>query len=468
MRYFPVFMDLQEQPVLVVGGGAVAERKIRLLLKAGAAVRVVADELCEILAHWEAQGRIEHVARGWDPRWLEDARLVFAATDDGRLNRSVFDEAERRRIPVNVVDEQSLCRFISPAVVDRSPVQVAISTAGAAPVLARRIRSWLERLLPDHLGRVASAAGSLRGTMKRVLPMSERRRFWETLLTDRQLAEWAHHPEQRIRSEMADAMVGHRAVPAGKVYIVGAGPGRADLLTLRALEVLGRADVILHDRLVPDEVIDLARRDADRIYVGKQAGDHHKTQQQIHDIMLEHARKGSTVVRLKGGDPFVFGRGGEEIESLRAHGIAYEVVPGVTAALGCAAYAGIPLTHREHAAAVTFVTGHMASGKGENQPDWAGIAGPDKTAVIYMGAGQAAALRRQLLHSGISAGLPAALIMDGTRKTQRVVHGTVGTLPAMARGAVRGVPALLVIGQVAALGSTLGWFNPEPLLQTAA
>ena len=272
----------------------------------------------------------------------------------------------------------------------------------------------------------------------------------------------------RLAAEMvAEVHRRDRSPGRGKVFLVGAGPGRADLLTLRALQVLGRADVILHDRLVTDEIIDLARRDADRIFVGKQAGHHYRTQEQIHQIMLDHARRGKTVVRLKGGDPFIFGRG-EELEVLRTHGIEYEVVPGVTAALGCAAYAGIPLTHRDHAVSVSFVTGHLSRENETDRINWAGISGPDKTTVIYMGVGQARNIRARLIEAGISHDLPVALIMDGTRDSQRVLHGTVKGLPALAQAAGKGVPALLIIGQVSALGSNLGWFTEQQNLKTAA
>lgn len=469
MRYFPVFMDLQQQPVLVVGGGLVAERKIRLLLKAGARVRVVARDLSENISTWKDQGRIEHVSRSWNSRLLKGARLVFAATDDSDLNQAVFTLADTRCIPVNVVDDQSLCRFISPAVVDRSPVQVAISTAGTAPVLARRLRGWIERLLPQNIGRVAAAAGRVRKRVAEALPETERRRFWEQQLSDRRLLGWAGKTDRQIGADMMTALRCREWRPGpGKVFLVGAGPGRADLLTLRAMEVLSRADVILHDRLVTGEILDLARRDADRIFVGKQAGKHHRTQQQIHQIMLEQANLGKTVIRLKGGDPFIFGRGGEELEALRAHGIDYEVVPGITAALGCAAYAGIPLTHRGHAKTVTFVTGHSSADQGSDTINWSEICGPDRTAVIYMGAGQAAEIRSNMLKGGINRGLPVAIVMNGTRENQRVVHGIVDTLPALAREAGTGEPALLIIGQVAALGSTLAWFTEQPNLKTAA
>lgn len=471
MRYFPIFLDLHDQQVLVVGGGQVAERKIRLLLQAGAQVTIVARSLSENVEAWAKNGDIDILGREYQESLITNKRLVYTATGDRELNRRVFRDAELQGVAVNVVDDQAFCRFISPAIIDRSPVQVAISTGGTSPVLARRVRAWIESILPMGIGKVATAAGSLRARVKRALPLSARRRFWENALSDHNLNSWARSSIAGIRDELKKSLKHTAGVGAtGKVFLVGAGPGRADLLTLRALNVLGRADVVLHDRLVPDEILELARRDADRIYVGKQAGNHHRTQQEIHQIMLAEARKGRCVVRLKGGDAFIFGRGGEELEILRKAGIEYEVVPGVTAATGCAAFAGIPLTHREHAQSLTFVTGHLAGSTSMSSPtiDWAGIVGTGKTAVIYMGVNQAIALRRVLLNAEIAADLPVALVVDGTRDSQQTIIGTVESLPAMARQAPDGRPGLLIVGQVAALGAQLRWFETLNPARSAA
>lgn len=469
MDYFPIFMDLRGQSVLVVGGGQVASRKIRLLLRAGADVRVAAAELCETVGAWAEAGRLAVIGPAYEAWQLRGVRLVFAATDDSALNRSVFRDAEQRCIPVNVVDDTRHCRFISPALVDRSPVQVAISTGGSSPVLARRLRGWIERLLPTGLGAVAAAAARLRAEVKRGLPPHARRRFWESQLSDDNLLQWSTRSSTGIQATLRSALRRQgEALPRGRVYLVGAGPGRRDLLTLRALEVLGRADVILHDRLVSEEVIDLARRDADRIDVGKQAGRPHLQQHEIHRIMLREVRAGRTVVRLKGGDAFIFGRGGEELEALRAAGVDYEVVPGITAAIGCAAYAGIPLTHREHARTLTFITGRHSAQGGGPVADWQSVAGPGRTVVVYMGVLQAGLLRSELLEAGIPAEFPVALVVDGTRDQQQLISGTVADLPRMAAQVAAGRPGLLVIGQVAALGRTLGWFNLPNPIKTAA
>ncbi|HKX55674.1 MAG TPA: siroheme synthase CysG [Xanthomonadales bacterium] len=487
MDFFPIFLNLRGQVVVLAGAGNVAERKARLLLQASARIRVVARELNPQFQKWLAAGQIEHLGWEYRPEQLHGARLVFAASSDRDLNGRIYADAEQAGVLVNVVDDPAHCRFISPAIIDRSPIQVAISTGGSSPVLARVIRGWIERLLPLGLGRVAAAAGALRTAVKEALPQTARRGFWERLLQEKAVRSWSLQDGQQIERQMHTALAETAARQlqeieqpeklhsgkqhSGKVFLVGAGPGRADLLTLRALHVLGQADVILHDQLVSDEVLDLARRDADRIDVGKRAGDHHQSQQEIHALMLREARLGRTVIRLKGGDPFIFGRGGEELEFLREHDINYEVVPGISAALACAAYSGIPLTHRDHAAALTFVTGHSAAGKppqGHSGVQWQAIAGEGRTTAIYMGLKQAASIRQELLQAGISGELPIALIANGSRENQRVLYGSVMQLPQLAAAIEPGAPTLLIIGQVAALGSTLSWFQHQPSLLAAA
>ncbi|KAA9134219.1 uroporphyrinogen-III C-methyltransferase [Marinihelvus fidelis] len=470
MRYFPVFMDLQNQVVAVIGGGAVAERKIRLLLKAGARVRVVARELNEQVAAWQQAGQLDWSSAEYTGGQLDGARLVFAASDDAGLNRQVYADAESRHIPVNVVDDREHCRFITPAIVDRDPVTVAISSGGESPVLARRVRGWIERLLPTGLGAVASAAGRLRDAAA-VLPLERRRQFWDRLLNRATIDELARKDDAAIDAALRGALNSElladtAGTPAGRVILVGAGPGRADLLTIRAQQALGQADVILHDRLVPADILEVARRDAEFIDVGKRAGNHHETQAGIHELMVEHARRGRVVVRLKGGDPFVFGRGGEELEHLRAHDIDYEVVPGVTAATACAAFAGIPLTHREHSQALTLITGHTQPGG--KDPAWAELAGEDRTLAIYMGVKQAATLRDKLLDAGLAPELPVALVTDGARDSQQVFHGSIRHLPALAARAPSGAPGLFIIGRVARLGEELAWFGQAAEAQRAA
>lgn len=485
MRYFPIFLDVRDQIVVLVGAGSVAERKARQLIKCGALVRVVARELNRQFESWKSSEVVVHLAEEYSDHVLQGARLVFAATSDDALNRQVFGDAERRCIPVNVVDDKRFCRFISPAVIDRSPVQVAISTGGSSPVLARRIRAWVEALLPMGIGQVAEAAGDVRRLVKETIRRDQRRTLWEQWMSDGQIRAWSllnrSEVKQQLQREIKNSVQNSDVVEArlGKVFLVGAGPGRADLLTLRAIHVLGQADVILHDRLVSEEVLALARRDADRIDVGKRAGGRHpghehRKQQDIHELMLREVAKGRTVVRLKGGDSFVFGRGGEELEFLHGHGIAYEVVPGITAALGCAAYAGIPLTHRDHAHTLTFVTGHFsaeqqaATRTGMGGVDWAAITGTGKTVAVYMGIRQAKSLRADLMRSGVDAELPVALIVNGSLDDQKVLHGTIRSLHQLSVQVGDDAPGLLIIGQVAALGSTLAWFGRSAALKSAA
>lgn len=471
MQYFPVFFDLQGQDVLVVGGGTVAERKIRMLVAAGAVVSVAARHMNRKLQTLLRENTIRQIAQSYDESQLIGKRLVFAATDDVELNHRVFRDAERCGVAANVVDDRAHCRFISPAIVDRSPVLVAISTGGTSPVLARRIRRWIEQLLPRGLGKVAHTAGQLRDEVKRKLKPEQAKRFWEGRLSDANLQRLSGRAQKSIHAEIKSMLKQTKVtIPGGMVYLVGAGPGNPDLLTLRALDVLGCADVVLYDRLVSREVLDLVRRDAERIYVGKEAGNHHVRQEEIHRIMLEQAALGRTVVRLKGGDAFIFGRGGEELEVLREADIDYEVVPGITAATACAAYAGIPLTHREHAQSLTFLTGHHATASNGDPAkiDWASFAGEGKTAAVYMGVKQAGEIQAGLLAAGIETDLPVALIENGSRDEQRVIGGTVGCIPALARRASNGSPGLLIIGQVAALTDTLGWFEGSQSVKKAA
>lgn len=469
MSYFPVFMDLHDKPVLVVGGGKVAARKVRALLKAQAAITVVAPELDSALNTACNAGQIEWLQAPFTQAHLEGAWLVFAATNDPELNREVFRAGEARNIPVNVVDDGAHCRFISPAVIDRHPVQVAVSTGGGSPMMARAVRGWIERILPQGLGKVAEAASRLRKTLGAGQTMKERRERWGFLLDRSRSVAWSLQEPGAIERSMTRAFKRRAAQPAnGKVYLVGAGPGRPELLTLRALEVLQQADVILHDRLVPEAILDSARRDADRIDVGKRAGDQPGQQTRIFHLMVELARAGKTVIRLKGGDAFVFGRGGEELQHLRANGVEYEVVPGITAALGCAAYAGIPLTHRDLAQEVTFTTGHLAdpASSPDTPPESPSV--PGRTKVIYMGLKQAPVVRKSLLAEGYPPWTPAALVIGGTMDTQRVLFGRLATLPAMAAKVTDRAPALFIIGEVASLGEQLAWFGQQPALEVAA
>ncbi|MDX7763222.1 siroheme synthase CysG [Aeromonas caviae] len=456
MDYLPIFCRLDNKPVLLVGGGEVAERKARLLLDAGAQLTVVAPDLDPELAELAANGNIEWLAGEFAPQQLTGKWLVVAATDRREVNALVYQSANQARIFANVVDDPKRSSFIMPSIIDRSPLMVAISSGGKAPVLARLLREKLEALLPQHLGAVAAFAGSLRERVKaRFASMGERRRFWERLLGADRLGQALARGDSASAHQLADNLFADESQTAGEVVLVGAGPGDPGLLTLHALRQMQQADVVIYDRLVSDEVMALVRRDAKRIFVGKQAGNHCVPQEGINQLLLEEAKKGQRVVRLKGGDPFIFGRGGEELETLVGTGIGFQVVPGITAASGCAAYAGIPLTHRDHAQSVRFVTAH---GKGGARDlDWPLLAKDRQTLVFYMGLSSCATIREQLLAHGKAGDTPVALIERGTQPCQRVIRGTLDELPALAVGVES--PALIMVGSVVTLADQLAWFG---------
>lgn len=456
MDYLPIFCRLDNKPVLLVGGGEVAERKARLLLDAGAQLTVVAPELDPELAELAANGSIEWLAGEFAPQQLTGKWLVVAATDRREVNALVYQSANQARIFANVVDDPKRSSFIMPSIIDRSPLMVAISSGGKAPVLARLLREKLEALLPQHLGAVAAFAGSLRERVKaRFASMGERRRFWERLLGADWLGQALARGDSASANQLADSLFADENQSGGEVVLVGAGPGDPGLLTLHALRQMQQADVVVYDRLVSDEVMALVRRDAKRIFVGKQAGNHCVPQEGINQLLLEEAKKGQRVVRLKGGDPFIFGRGGEELETLVGTGIGFQVVPGITAASGCAAYAGIPLTHRDHAQSVRFVTAH---GKGGARDlDWPLLAKDKQTLVFYMGLSSCATIREQLLTHGKAGDTPVALIERGTQPSQRVIRGTLDQLPELAVGVES--PALIMVGSVVTLADQLAWFG---------
>lgn len=456
MDYLPIFCRLDNKPVLLVGGGEVAERKARLLLDAGAQLTVVAPELDPELAELAANGSIEWLAGEFAPAQLTGKWLVVAATDRREVNALVYQSANQARIFSNVVDDPKRSSFIMPSIIDRSPLMVAISSGGKAPVLARLLREKLEAMLPQHLGAVAAFAGSLRDRVKtRFASMGERRRFWERLLGADRLGQALARGDRASVHQLADNLFADESQTGGEVVLVGAGPGDPGLLTLHALRQMQQADVVVYDRLVSDEVMALVRRDAKRIFVGKQAGNHCVPQEGINQLLLEEAKKGQRVVRLKGGDPFIFGRGGEELETLVGSGIGFQVVPGITAASGCAAYAGIPLTHRDHAQSVRFVTAH---GKGGAQDlDWPLLAKDKQTLVFYMGLSSCATIREQLLAHGKGGDTPVALIERGTQPSQRVIRGTLDQLPELAIGVES--PALIMVGSVVTLADSLAWFG---------
>lgn len=469
MDHLPVFLQLRGRPALIVGGGHVAARKVELLLRTGARLLLVAPELLDELTSRAQAGEIQHIAARFDPSHLDGMELVVAATSDREVNAAVSRAARERRIPINVVDDADLSTFIFPAIIDRSPIVVAVSSGGHAPVLARHLREQLEALLPAKLGALARFMGERRQAVKSALRAVARRPFWERIVRgtvgSRVLAGDESGARRDFERELYTSRLtvssGTGARGLGEVYLIGAGPGDPDLLTLRALQLLQQADVVLYDRLVPDAVLERARRDAQRVFVGKEAGEAF-AQERINELLVEHARRGLRVARLKGGDPFIFGRGGEEVEVLSAHGIPFIVVPGITAALGAAAAAGIPLTHRKLSQSVTFVTGHVLD---DGTLDWHHLAGPHRTVVFYMGVAQLAQIVARLRSAGAPAEHPAVVIERATLPEQRILRGTLETIAAIVQAATVAAPALLIVGEVAAFAGAdalVATAVPEP------
>ncbi|WP_236024747.1 siroheme synthase CysG [Arenibaculum pallidiluteum] len=457
LPYLPLFLEAGGRTALVLGGGAAAVAKTALLRRAGMRVRVVAHTLEAELALLAMTGAVEHRARGFEEDDLDGAVLAVDASGDEALTPRVVAAARAARVPLNVVDRPAFCDFIFPAILDRSPVMVAISTGGLAPALARLIRQRLELAIPAAFGRLARLAGSMRGLVAARLPAGERRlRFWDAALAGppAELVLAERDAEGRIAFErLLDAHAAGLDEPAPPVLLVGAGPGSPELLTVAAVRAIQGADVILHDDLVGPGILDLARRDARLIRVGKRAGQHSARQEEINALLLKHARTGARVVRLKGGDPFLFGRGGEEAEHLAAHGVAVRVIPGVTAALGCAASAGIPLTHRGVARALHLVTGHSRDGGLPGDIDWEALARAGGTIAVYMGREALPALAARLAEAGMPADTPAIAIENGTRLDERRCRAPLGELPDRVRAELPGRgPTLVIVGAVAALG----------------
>ena len=460
MDFLPITLNIKGRPCLVVGGGQVAARKVNLLVNAGAAVTVVAPELVASLKERVEQQQITWLTKTFQEDDLRKVMLVIAATDDDATNRAVAEQAHQRLIPVNVVDQPALCSFFMPSIIDRSPVIVSVSTGGASPVLARLLRSRLETFIPTHYGRLASMAESYRQRVKSTFKnITQRRRFWENAL-DGTVAEAAlSGREDEARALLESAInAGEESVSdRGEVYLVGAGPGDPDLLTFRALRLMQRADVVLYDRLVSKEILNMVRRDADLIYVGKHRDLHAMPQDDINATLVRLAKQGKRVLRLKGGDPFIFGRGGEEIDTLAAEKIAFQVVPGVTAAAGCASYAGIPLTHRDYAQSVVFVTGQLKDGTVDL--NWQGLVQPKQTVVIYMGLMGLDIICNKLMEHGQAAQMPVALVEQGTTSHQRVFVSTLSALPERIKNESIKAPTLIIVGDVVKLHERLAWFN---------
>lgn len=459
MDYFPVFLGLKKRRCLLVGGGEVATRKGRMLAKAGAVLRVVAPEISSELRELIASSGGELFAREYQTSDLQSCVLAIAATDIESVNEKISADAQALNLPVNVVDTPALCTYITPAIIDRSPLVIAVSSGGEAPVLARLVRAKLETLIPASYGKLAQIASLWRDRVKaRFSDGDSRRKFWEKILQGPAAELMMNGQETAANNFIANELAADQAeLTRGEVYLVGGGPGDPELLTLRALRLMQQADVVLYDRLVSDGVMELVRRDAERIYVGKCRSEHAMQQENINQLLVDLAKQGKRVLRLKGGDPFIFGRGGEEIELLAQNHIPFQVVPGITAASGCAAYAGIPLTHRDYAQSVRFVTGHLKSD--DTNLQWPELANPTQTLVFYMGLVGLKEICESLITHGRAASTPVALIEKGTTQEQRVLISDLNSIADVVAQNDVHAPTLFIVGDVVKLHNTLKWFK---------
>ncbi len=469
MDHLPIFLDVRGRSALVVGGGEIATRKVNLLLRAGAKVRLVSPQLSAELASLADHQQIDLSRRTYaDGDVSGDLALVVAATDNPATNQAIAAAAKAANLPVNVVDDPDASSFIVPSIIDRSPVVAAVSTGGASPVLARLIRARLESLIPAGYGRLAELAGKFRDKVKQTFAdPKDRRLFWDRVLQSG-VAERVFSGHMAEAEAVMDKELAHTDPNShmGEVYLVGAGPGDPDLLTFRALRLMQQADVVVYDRLVAKPILEMTRYDAERIYVGKERANHAMRQEEINKLLARLAKEGKRVVRLKGGDPFIFGRGGEEIDTLAAEGVPFQVVPAVTAAAGCAAYSGIPLTHRDYAQSVTFVTGHLKDDT--MNLNWNQLAQPAQTVVFYMGLKGLSVIARELIAHGRAATTPVALVQQGTTHKQRVFVGRLDNIAAIAEREQPKPPTLIIVGEVVELHEKLSWFNaPEHSTQGA-
>jgi len=459
MDYFPLFTKLVGTPCLVVGGGSVAARKVVALLRAGAKITLIAPDLSANLQSLVDENALEYIAREYQTTDMSDRyRLVIAATDNAAVNRRVAEQANKLAVLVNVADAPDLCSVILPSIIDRSPVVVAVSSGARSPVLARLLRARLETMIPARYGRLAELIGQFRDKVRRKITVPQARRaFWEKVLQG-SVGELVFSGRESDAKQLVEkTLVETNNRQCGEVYLVGAGPGDPDLLTFRALRLMQQADVVLHDRLVAPEILDLVRREAERVYVGKRRAYHAVRQEEINETLARLALEGKRVLRLKGGDPFIFGRGGEEVATLAEQGIPFQIVPGITAASGCACYAGIPLTHRDYAQSVVFVTGHLK--EGELQLNWPQLVQPQQTVVVYMSLTNIDVLCSKLIEHGMSVDTPVALVSRGTTVDQDVITATLESLAEEIKGKEIHAPTLTIVGDVVKLHGSLNWFN---------
>ncbi|MDH1488569.1 siroheme synthase CysG [Acinetobacter johnsonii] len=456
MDIFPISLKLQQQPCLIVGGGHIAYRKAVLLHKAGAVIHIIAPDIDANLLQLVEESQGQYIQALYSAQFqLNDYRLVIAATDDYAVNTQVFEDCEALKILVNSVDDPPHCRFMVPAIVDRSPLVISVASNGTSPVLSRQIRTQLETSIPHGMGKLAEFSGKWRAAVKaKISNPDERRVFWEDLYAS-SLKEQVFHDNLVEADRLIEQALAEWKTPKGEVYLVGAGPGDPELLTLKALRLMQQADVVIYDRLVSPAIMELCRRDATKIYVGKARSNHAVPQEGINALLVEYASKGQRVCRLKGGDPFIFGRGGEEIQELFAAGVPFQVVPGITAASGCSAYAGIPLTHRDYAQSVRFLTGHLKEGSPELP--WDELVYQNQTLVLYMGLVGLEKICEKLIEHGQRPDMPVALISKGTTPEQKVLVGTLADIASKVEENHIQAPTLTIIGDVVSLREQLQW-----------
>ena len=467
MQALPIFFNINNRHCVVIGGGDVAMRKVSMLLKASAAITLYSPDICHELQDLVNAKKIIYKAQKFEENQLQGACMVIAATDDESVNSAVSIAAKAQNIPVNVVDAPDLCTFTMGSIIDRSPVVIAISSEGNAPVLARYIRAKIETMLPASYGRIADIAGEFREKVKEKFGTTQARRiFWEGVLQGSFVERVLSGQEQAAREQLSDLIDGADATKnQGEVFLVGGGPGDPDLLTFKALRLMQQCDVCVYDKLVSPEVMELVRRDAELIFVGKSRDQHTMPQEEINELLAKLALSGKRVLRLKGGDPFIFGRGGEEIETLMQHGVPFQVVPGITAANGVSSYAGIPLTHRDYAQACLFITGHLKAKEGSTELtldlDWVAMSRPRQTVVIYMGLVGIKEICEKLIEHGVAATMPVAVVQQGTTQRQRVVTATLADLAEKVAVAGMKPPCLTIVGEVVKLREKLNWFEPN-------
>lgn len=462
MRYLPLFIDSQHLNVLVIGAGEVAARKIELLSKTQARVTIVALEASPYVIQLARKHQFPLYQRAFSESDLQGMQLVFGATNEKQVNHQISTLAKANNIQVNIVDDPQACSFITPSIVDRSPITIAMSSGGVAPVLLRHLRQKLEAFIPQRVSLLGQLAEKYREKVKqRFTHLNQRREFWEQIFNGSVAEQVLQGNQQQADKQLNTLLEKDVQPPQGEVYLVGAGPGDPELLTFKALRLMQQADVVVYDRLVSKDILEMVRRDAEKIYVGKAASNHTVPQQQINQILADEAQKGKRVVRLKGGDPFIFGRGGEELETLIQYDIPFQVVPGITAASGTSSYAGIPLTHRDHAQSVVFATGHLKDDSIDL--DWPALVQKRQTLVFYMGLTGLEVICRQLKNHGMSANMPIALVQSATTAEQKVVTGTLDSILSEVEKAGIVPPALIIVGTVVSLHQQLNWYHPQPI-----